>query len=115
MPYAMPMATPAAYVAPAGAGVPAYLPPGGGDSVAPAAATIPFAPVPAIEQAPSHAAPTIKLAKSESKTYVVKPGDTLFRIARNRYGEGSAWHNIAAANPGLSPATLKAGQTLVMP
>jgi 5'-nucleotidase len=50
-----------------------------------------------------------------SSNYTVKKGDTLFRIAREHYGDGKKWQQIAAANPGVTPGTLKAGQTLVMP
>jgi 5'-nucleotidase len=82
---------------------------------APPTAINAVAPAPVIEQAPPHAAPKTKLARAGEKTYVVKRGDTLFRIARDQYGDGSSWHTIATANPGLSPANLKAGQTLVMP
>jgi nucleoid-associated protein YgaU len=45
----------------------------------------------------------------------VKKGDTLFGIARANYGSGSQWQRIAAANPGLSPSTLKAGQKITLP
>jgi nucleoid-associated protein YgaU len=48
-------------------------------------------------------------------SYTVKKGDTLFSIAKNRYGNGNQWQKIAAANPGLSPQSLKAGQTINIP
>lgn len=48
-------------------------------------------------------------------SYTVKKGDTLYGIARNRYGDGKAWSRIASANPGLSPSTLKVGQTITVP
>lgn len=48
-------------------------------------------------------------------SYVVKKGDTLYGIAKNRYGDGKQWQKIAAANPGLNPGTLKAGQTINLP
>ena len=48
-------------------------------------------------------------------SYTVQKGDTLFGIARQTYGNGNQWQRIAAANPGLSPSTLKAGQTIVIP
>ena len=31
--------------------------------------------------------------------YVVKKGDSLFRIARQVYGDGNVWHRIQQANP----------------
>lgn len=48
-------------------------------------------------------------------SYKVKAGDTLFGIARTTYGDGKAWTKIASANPGLSPKSLKAGQTITLP
>ena len=47
--------------------------------------------------------------------YQVKKGDTLFGIARTRYGNGNQWQQIASANPGLTPSTLQAGATIVVP
>jgi len=47
--------------------------------------------------------------------YTVAKGDTLFGIARARYGSGGQWQRIASANPGLTPETLKAGATIVVP
>ena len=50
-----------------------------------------------------------------SAGYKVKKGDTLFGIARSKYGDGKKWMQIASANPGLSPQSLKIGQTIVLP
>ena len=47
--------------------------------------------------------------------YTVKKGDTLFSISKTAYGNGNQWQRIVSANPGLSPTTLKAGQTIVLP
>jgi 5'-nucleotidase len=47
--------------------------------------------------------------------YVVKAGDTLYRIAVTHYGSGKEWHKIVAANPGVSPQHLRVGQTLILP
>jgi nucleoid-associated protein YgaU len=47
--------------------------------------------------------------------YTVKPGDTLYHIAKVQYGDGKQWQRIASANPGVSPTSLKIGQVLVMP
>ena len=48
-------------------------------------------------------------------SYTVKKGDTLYSIARTRYGDGKQWQKIASANPGLRPETLKVGQTITIP
>lgn len=47
--------------------------------------------------------------------YTVKKGDTLYSIARSRYGDGKQWTKITAANPGLQPQSLKVGQTITIP
>lgn len=118
--YAMSTAAPASYAAQPGGAVPAYLPPRGSDFIAPAAPAI-VIPPPTIAPASvtaavrANAAARAKLGNAPQAAYVVQPGDTLFRIARAHYGSGAAWHKIALANPGLTPATLKAGQKLVLP
>lgn len=91
------------------------------DVTAPAPATTASAPTTvavepvatpaAVTQTPS-LAPTTTAGGS---SYTVKKGDTLFRIAREHYGDGKKWQQIAAANPGVTPTSLKVGQTLVMP
>jgi len=48
-------------------------------------------------------------------TYTVKKGDTLYSIARQRYGDGKQWQKIVAANPGVRPESLKVGQTITIP
>jgi nucleoid-associated protein YgaU len=47
--------------------------------------------------------------------YVVKAGDTLYRIAVKHYGDGKQWKKIVAANPGISPTHLRVGQSLILP
>jgi nucleoid-associated protein YgaU len=47
--------------------------------------------------------------------YVVKAGDTLYRIAAKHYGEGKEWRKIVAANPGITPTKLRVGQVLILP
>jgi nucleoid-associated protein YgaU len=54
-------------------------------------------------------------ASAGSGSYTVKKGDTLYSIAKSRYGSGKDYTKIIAANPGLSPQTLKAGQTITIP
>ena len=70
----------------------------------------PTAPAPSAPSAPAG------VAKSNPDgDYVVKKGDTLFSIAKSRYGNGNQYTKIVAANPGLSPQSLKAGQTISIP
>ena len=73
----------------------------------------PLAPTPA-----SYASNTYAGGASGGETggtYKVKRGDTLFAIARTHYGDGKQWTKIAAANPGVSPQSLKVGQTINVP
>lgn len=47
--------------------------------------------------------------------YTVKAGDTLESIAAALLGKKSAWKEIAEANPGLKPSSLRVGQRIVIP
>jgi len=47
--------------------------------------------------------------------YVVKKGDTLWRIAARIYGNGQRYRDILAANPGLVPSRMQVGQKLLIP
>ena len=64
--------------------------------------------------APVAAAPAPTRGGASGK-YTVQKGDTLWKIATASYGNGNQWQRIASANPGLTPATLKAGQTIMIP
>jgi 5'-nucleotidase len=91
---------------------------GGGHAQAQPQATTPVAPQPVVYDSgpaqqgqPMDSAP----AAMASGSYTVKKGDTLYGIARQRYGDGKQWTRIAEANPGLRPETLKVGQTIAVP
>ncbi len=79
------------------------------------AAVQPIQPLAAQPVEPAPAAFTGAGAASAAGKYTVLKGDTLFKIARERYGDGKQWNRIAAANPGLTPQNLKAGQKIVIP
>ena len=68
-----------------------------------------------VEAAPTQAAFTGGATATAGGKYTVQKGDTLFKIAHDKYGNGNQWNRIVAANPGLSPQTLKAGQKIVLP
>ncbi|MEC0330104.1 MULTISPECIES: LysM peptidoglycan-binding domain-containing protein [Paenibacillus] len=56
--------------------------------------------------------------KKPAKTYVVKSGDTLSKIAKLELGDSSKWQQIYKANQktiGKDPNKIKPGQKLVMP
>lgn len=50
-------------------------------------------------------------------TYVVKPGDSLWRIAKTFYGAGSKWNILYQENSEqiADPSVIRIGQTLVIP
>jgi 5'-nucleotidase len=73
------------------------------------------APVASFTTTPAATATDITPAASAGGRYKVKSGDTLFSIAKTQYGDGKQWKRIASANPGLTPASLKAGQTITIP
>jgi 5'-nucleotidase len=95
---------------------PAY-PTGPSGTGYPAAGTFePVPPGPAVTQTPAvTTTPTAPTAASNGNSYTVQKGDTLYGIARQRYGDGKQWQKIASANPGVSPSSLKVGQTILIP
>lgn len=60
-------------------------------------------------------APVAPVAAVSGGSYTIRKGDTLYKIARDRYGDGKQWQKIAMANPGVTPQGLKVGQTIVVP
>jgi nucleoid-associated protein YgaU len=92
-------------------------------NAAPAPAPAPAAPVATTPQpviydtapAPEVIAIATPTTPSHGGRYTVQRGDTLWKIATQQYNDGKQWQRIAAANPGLSPETLKAGQTITLP
>jgi nucleoid-associated protein YgaU len=49
-------------------------------------------------------------------TVTVKPGDSLWKFAASRLGDGRRWQELLALNPGLpSPDLLKVGSPIVVP
>ncbi len=60
--------------------------------------------------------PPVKDAPSAG-TYVVEPGDCLYRIAQKLYGNGSQWTRLYEANRGIikDPARIYIGQVLTVP
>lgn len=55
--------------------------------------------------------------RGEQKTYVVQPGDTLFRVAEKFYGDSMGWKRIRDANRArIDPdGRIRAGQIIVVP
>ncbi len=66
---------------------------------------------------PQPAAPEAAPAPAAAKTYTVKSGDTLSKIAKEFYGNASEYNKIYKANTGKleSPDKIKVGQELLIP
>lgn len=94
--------------------------------------TIPAPPVPAVRSPPSApgqgtpgsataspgmARPGLTPAPTPAGLvrYVVREGDTLYRIAVDRLGSGARVAELLTANPGLDPQLLKVGQSILVP
>jgi 5'-nucleotidase / UDP-sugar diphosphatase len=84
-------------------------------TAAPAQPVYDSAPVVASAVTPAYSSGSGATSEMGGGRYVVKKGDTLYAIARTHYGDGKQWHKIAEANPGLSPSSLKVGQTITLP
>ncbi|KJF65373.1 5'-nucleotidase C-terminal domain-containing protein [Rhizobium nepotum] len=93
--------TPAGYVAPA-------------KPAAPAAPT-PTAAAPAPTTAPAPAATTPAAAAAAVSKYVVEKGDSLWKIAAAKYGDGALWTRIAEANTLKHPNHIEIGEELELP
>jgi 5'-nucleotidase len=63
----------------------------------------------------SQSAPAAASASASGNTYTIKKGDTLWKIAAAHYGSGQKWKEIADANPGLTPSSLRVGQSISLP
>ncbi|MGV1784461.1 MULTISPECIES: 5'-nucleotidase C-terminal domain-containing protein [Agrobacterium] len=105
--------TPAGYVAPAKPAAPAPA------ATAPAAtATAPAAtpaPAPAAPAATAPATTTPAAAAAAASKYVVAKGDSLWKIAAEKYGDGALWTRIAKANTLKHPNHIEIGEELDVP
>jgi len=69
-------------------------------------------------EAPASVAAATRPTPSPPKTYTVKPGDTLWAIAKRILGDGSRWQEIYNANVsviGKNPNLIYPGQVLRIP
>lgn len=66
-------------------------------------------------------APKLKENRPEpkqEKTYIVKPGDSLYKISKSIYGDGSQFNKIYTANKGVignNPNQIYPGQKFIIP
>ncbi|MCZ4432341.1 5'-nucleotidase C-terminal domain-containing protein [Agrobacterium sp. SOY23] len=99
--------TPAGYVAPAKPAAPAAAAPAAAPAPATAAAPAPAATAPA--------SPTPAAAAAAVSKYVVAKGDSLWKIAAEKYGDGALWTRIAKANTLKQPNHIEIGEELELP
>jgi nucleoid-associated protein YgaU len=99
----------------AGKSAPQAAAPGAKTPVAPAAATATAGggPLDSFWSKNSQQKP----AGSRPETYVVQPGDTLFKIAKRFYGSANKWRDIREANKAVisSDGRVKVGQEIRLP
>ncbi|SCY62375.1 5'-nucleotidase C-terminal domain-containing protein [Rhizobium sp. NFACC06-2] len=103
--------TPAGYVAPAkpAAAAPAATAP------APTATPAPAAPAATAPAATAPATATPAAAAAAASKYVVEKGDSLWKIAAEKYGDGALWSRIAKANTLRHPNHIEIGEELELP
>ena len=108
-------ATPADYVAPPKAPAPTATAPA---ATAPAPTAAAPATTPPAAPAPTAAAPATPPAApmaAAAVKYVVTKGDSLWKIATEKYGDGALWTKIAEANALKRPNHIEIGEELEVP
>ena len=76
----------------------------------------PPAPAPPVAKAKSPAPPAPPApAPTTGRTYTVKPGDSLWKISKEVYGDATKYEQIQKANPTLDPQLLQPGTVIVIP
>ena len=80
-------------------------------------ALVPAPPAPRVLPAPPPARIATPISISGKLTIVtVKPGDSLWKFAASRLGNGRRWQELLALNPGLrDPDFIRAGTQIVLP
>ncbi len=70
-----------------------------------------------VQSGGSSTAPSAPAGDAEEQTYTVKKGDSLSKIAREKYGDGAKWRAIFDANRDqiTNPDLIHPGQVLKIP
>ncbi len=58
---------------------------------------------------------TTRPAAVSGRTYTIRPGDNLWDISKQVYGDGTKYERILNANPALNPDNMKPGTKIVIP
>ena len=73
-------------------------------------------PLEPFDMRPTMPARTIQLHQPPGELHVVRPGDTLFAIARDQLGSGGRWREIVDANPQVAASgVVRPGQIVMLP
>ncbi|MGB7158768.1 MAG: LysM peptidoglycan-binding domain-containing protein, partial [Tepidisphaeraceae bacterium] len=59
--------------------------------------------------------PAPQSAAAGDRKYTIRPGDNLWNISKQFYGDGTKYERIINANPGLNPDLMKPGTQIVIP
>jgi nucleoid-associated protein YgaU len=73
--------------------------------------------MPSAVLSPPSVNPSMLVPSREFQQLQVRPGDSLWRIARRYLGDGARWQELLILNPGLAahPDSLAAGSTVIVP
>jgi nucleoid-associated protein YgaU len=84
--------------------------------VAPPSLVAPSRP-PVVHMTPAQPlAPVAPVNATKGNFVIVKPGDSLWKLAEQELGQGLRWHELLSANPGiLDPNRIVAGSQIVLP
>ena len=65
--------------------------------------------------ATNNVAPPVPAAVNGARKHTIRPGDNLWNLAKQYYGDGTKYERIINANPGLNPDNMKPGTQIVIP
>jgi len=103
-------------VAPVVRAVPAAPSPLHVEPVQPVAPAVALAPSRAAKAGVAPAGPVAPAAPGKLNVVVVKPGDSLWKLAEENLGQGARWHELLSANPAILDANhIEASSQIFLP